>query len=142
GGYRGFRCSSAQSPLVSDSPNPLDSAIDLTDPVFCKPTQRLKQMLTEAYGQEPPVAADDDESPLVFDHGFWWLKDRIFIPPGLHPFILQSNVFCRNESIAATVTEETLLQAIQDNRNADAYDRTGQALTTAADDQTNTLAQS
>ncbi|KAI7946600.1 hypothetical protein MJO29_011127 [Puccinia striiformis f. sp. tritici] len=76
--------------LVSDSPAPSYSAIDLTDPVFCQPTHQLKQRLTEAYRQEPPVADDDDESPSVFEHGFWWLKDRIFVPPGLRPFILQS----------------------------------------------------
>ncbi|KAI7951025.1 hypothetical protein MJO29_009699 [Puccinia striiformis f. sp. tritici] len=78
------------APLVSESLAPPETGIDLTDPVFCQPTHRLKQMLTEAYRREPPVADVDDESPLVFEHGFWWLKDRIFVPPGLRPFILQS----------------------------------------------------
>ncbi|KAH9440290.1 hypothetical protein Pst134EB_030911 [Puccinia striiformis f. sp. tritici] len=49
---------------------------------------------------------------------------RIAVQSLFQSFGPRSNVFCRNESIAATVTEETLLQAIQDNRNADAYDRT------------------
>ncbi|KAH9459172.1 hypothetical protein Pst134EA_033023 [Puccinia striiformis f. sp. tritici] len=76
--------------LVSDSPSPQDPVIDLTDPVFCQPTHRLRQLLTEAYCREPPVAEDDDESPLLFKHGFWWLKDRIFVPPSLRPLILQA----------------------------------------------------
>ncbi|KAI7965679.1 hypothetical protein MJO29_001427 [Puccinia striiformis f. sp. tritici] len=55
--------------------DPVESHIDLSDPGFCQPTHRLKQMLQTAYLREPPVADEDDESPLTFEHGFWWLKD-------------------------------------------------------------------
>ncbi|KAI7955772.1 hypothetical protein MJO29_007171 [Puccinia striiformis f. sp. tritici] len=81
----------AAEPQGSNSapPAPVESHIDLSDPGFCQPTHRLKQMLQEAYLREPPVTDEDDESPLTFEHGFWWLKDRIFAPSSIRPTLLQ-----------------------------------------------------
>ncbi|KAI7967522.1 hypothetical protein MJO29_000799 [Puccinia striiformis f. sp. tritici] len=73
----------------SPPPSPSDSDFDLTDPVFCHPTPRLKRLLGDAYRQDPPQVDEDDEFPLRFEHGLWWFKDRIFVPLSLRPYILQ-----------------------------------------------------
>jgi hypothetical protein len=62
----------------------------LADHMFCQPTQRLRDILRHAYEKDPPVVDDDDESPLRFEQGFWWLKDWIFVPTELRPLILQT----------------------------------------------------
>ncbi|KAI7955759.1 hypothetical protein MJO29_007158 [Puccinia striiformis f. sp. tritici] len=64
--------------------------LDLTDPLFCQPTHRLKPLLLEAYRLEPPVADDGEELPLKFEYGLWWLGNQIFVPLSLRPTILQA----------------------------------------------------
>jgi hypothetical protein len=72
---------------IEDSNEPPDL---LADHMFCQPLQQLRDLLQDAYKKDPPVAEDDDESPLCFEQGYWWLKDRIFVPLALRPLILQT----------------------------------------------------
>ncbi|KAI7936485.1 hypothetical protein MJO29_015788 [Puccinia striiformis f. sp. tritici] len=68
---------------------PPEFAIDLTDSTFCPPSPQLRRLLQEAYRRDLPVTNDDDDSPLVFEQGLWWLKDCIFVPPTLRPALLR-----------------------------------------------------
>ncbi|PLW26795.1 hypothetical protein PCASD_25767 [Puccinia coronata f. sp. avenae] len=64
-----------------------DTDARVQDVSFCPPLASLKDLLTKAYSVEPP---DPEEiAGLELRDGFWWLRDRLYVPLSLRSQILQ-----------------------------------------------------
>lgn len=58
------------------------------DHMFFQPSRNMLDILRKAYLNEPPKGdTENEESPLQFEQGLWWLKDCIFVPLAIQPII-------------------------------------------------------